>query len=152
MAVRRTGSVLPATSMSPTVYYGEAHFTHSRKWERPQMPRMPSERPRGRRRDGRQPPRSCRNRGRAVPGVRERAARSDRPWSRRLAVAALSADCIESLKTLLNHQADEVRVAAVAKLASTLSKDQLEAVLDTYLQQEQYFYNVYVGLDRLVFA
>lgn len=72
----------------------------------------------------------------------------------RVAVAALSAeaDGIESLNTLLNHQADDVRVAAVAKLASALGNDQLEAMLDAYLQQERYFYNVVVWLDRLVFA
>jgi hypothetical protein len=72
----------------------------------------------------------------------------------RVAVAALGAeaDGIEKLKALLNHPADEVRVAAVAKLASTLDNNQLEATLDAYLQQDQHFYDVVVWLDRLLFA
>jgi hypothetical protein len=64
----------------------------------------------------------------------------------------LDADGVDKLKALLNHGVDEVRVAAVARLASALDRDELQTVIDAYVQQERYFYNVVVWLDRLVFA
>jgi hypothetical protein len=70
----------------------------------------------------------------------------------RLALNALRESASEALPstlmTLLNDENNSTRVLAARFLAKLVNPDQLLEVLDTYVGQSQYYYNVVVAFDR----
>jgi len=61
-------------------------------------------------------------------------------------------ESVALVKGLLTHSDDSVRVAAVAYLVKALDQGGMRALLDEYLLQGSYFYNVVCWLDRLLHA
>jgi hypothetical protein len=56
------------------------------------------------------------------------------------------------LEKQLSDAAEEIRVAAVAHLQRRFSQKAMEQILDRYLAQETYYYNVATWLDRVIYA
>jgi hypothetical protein len=79
---------------------------------------------------------------------------SDDTGVAKLAVQSLPADTdgAQALRAALYHRGDDVRRAAVARLAATSERDELIEVLDDYPRHGRYFYNVVAWLDRLLYA
>lgn len=59
---------------------------------------------------------------------------------------------IAKAKELLDSSFQSVRDAALLQLGTRLSPSDIEPILNDYLQQPHYFYNVVCWLDRLVYA
>jgi hypothetical protein len=73
---------------------------------------------------------------------------------RALAVSALPEGeaGLERLKEFLRATDDAVRVAAAKRLGAVIPREDLETVLRKYTAGGQYYYNVVVWLDRLVYC
>ncbi len=81
---------------------------------------------------------------------------NDEPEVVRAAIAAVDprgmAPFESELCKLLHHASDNVRVAATAKLSASHTTDELETILQNYLENPTYFYNVVCWLDRYLYA
>jgi spore coat protein CotH len=59
---------------------------------------------------------------------------------------------IEMAMKLLKNERDKVRLEGLAIFVSTVAADKVEDLLDYYLEQEAYYYNVVTWLDRCVYS
>lgn len=58
----------------------------------------------------------------------------------------------ELLTPHLRHQTDAIRELAIAAIVSESSDESLEELLQSYPEEENYYYNVMVWLDRVLYA
>jgi Domain of unknown function (DUF4062) len=58
----------------------------------------------------------------------------------------------KALQSLLNHKVDSVRINTLTYFIDTLSQEQLITLLNAYLEQPTYFYNVVCWIDRILYA
>lgn len=59
---------------------------------------------------------------------------------------------VEIAKNLLNSKDDENRIKGLSILLNNLSEAELETILDEYLKQKTYYYNVVTWLDRCLYS
>lgn len=81
---------------------------------------------------------------------------SDDPLLVEIVLATLEAKdarkFMHTLKGLLQHKLDSIRVLTVACLHRLCSRKTLEKILDEYHENKFYFYNVICWLDRILYA
>lgn len=62
------------------------------------------------------------------------------------------ASSVDLLKELLRSSSMSIRRAAVSELCRRLSRDEMESVLEEYVDQSHYFYNVPTWIDRWLYS